>query len=283
MPSGPSTGLPLAPTLCGLNLWLIGLVVPLLLVLSAGQPLAGLWVPLALAPLSPLALLLGLWLRSRRLGQALLLVAVPLLALAPAGDVALSSPRLWPRPAVLIELSLLLAYLLLACQRLARESSPLSSLIAGPTVPRTWRHEPVAQIDQLPPPSSRLRRRLWMGWILCGYSVAVPVLLVYALNFHTPHLRALQKSFPNPLRQSAVLATSTALIALLSCVLFYFCLAAPQRSQLTQHRALRDELRSARSRARRGRPSVRLWLAMGLAIAGMGILLLWTLRGQGSR
>jgi hypothetical protein len=97
-----------------------------------------------------------------------------------------------------------------------------------------------------------------------------------------PHLRVLQKSFPNPLRQSAIQATATALIALLSCVTFYFCAAAPQLSQLSQHRELRDDLRAIRSRARRGRPSLRLWVAMGLAIVGMGALLLFTLRGHGS-
>lgn len=281
MPSEPSPGLPIAPTLCGLNLWLVGLVVPLALSLSSGLPLSMLTVPLALAPLAPLSLGLGLWLRRRRLGQALLLVAVPLFALSPAGDVALSSPRLWPRPAVLIELGLLVAYLLFAARLLARETSPLSSSELSVGL-RAWQHEAVSQIDQLPPPSPRLRRRLWMGWLLCLYTVAVPAVVVYALDFHAPHLRALQKSFPNPLRQSAIQATGTALLALLSCVTFYFCIAAPQLSQLTQHRELRDELRATRSRARRGRPSLRLWLAMGLAIVGMGALLLWTLRGQGN-
>jgi hypothetical protein len=282
MPSEPRAGLPIAPTLCGLNLWLVGLVVPLALALSSGQPLTALVVPLVLSPLSPLSLLVGLWLRARRLGQALLVVAVPLFALSPAGDVALSSPRLWPRPAVLIELALLIAYLLLVCRLLARETSPLGAASDLLLPARPWQHELVSQIDQLPPPSVRLRRRLWMGWLLCLVVVLVPALWIYALDFHLPHLRALQKSFPNPLRQSAVQASVTALLALLSCVTFYFCIAAPQLSQLTQHRELRDELRAVRSRARRGRPSLRLWLAMGLAIVGMGTLLLWTLRGQGS-
>ena len=282
MSSGPSAGLPIAPTLCGLNLWLVGLVVPLSLALAAGQPLSGAWVPLSMTPLSPVALGLGLWLRSRRLGQALLLLAVPLFALAPSGDVALSSPRLWPRPAVLIELVLLLAYLVLTCKLLARQTSPLAPAVVTTEPPRAWRHEPVSQLNQLPPPSPRLRRRLQMGWLLCLYAVAVPAVLVYALDFHTPHLRVLQKSFPNPLRQSAIQATATALIALLSCVTFYFCAAAPQLSQLSQHRELRDDLRAIRSRARRGRPSLRLWVAMGLAIVGMGALLLFTLRGHGS-
>ena len=282
MPSGPNAGLPVAPTLCGLNLWLVGLVVPLSLAVSSGQPLASLAVPLSLAPLAPLSLGLGLWLRVRRFGQALLLVAVPLFAISPAGDVALSSPRLWPRPAVLIELGLLVSYLLLSCRLLAREQSPLSPSDGASGEPRVWQHEAVSQVEQLPPPSPRLRRRLWMGWLLCAYAVLVPALLVYALDFHPPHLRALQKSFPNPLRQGAIQATGTALFALLTCVTFYFGIAAPQRSQLTHHRELRDELRSIRSRARRARPSLRLWLAMGLALAGMGALLWWALRGQGS-
>ena len=213
MSSGPSAGLPIAPTLCGLNLWLVGLVVPLSLALAAGQPLSGAWVPLSMTPLSPVALGLGLWLRSRRLGQALLLLAVPLFALAPSGDVALSSPRLWPRPAVLIELVLLLAYLVLTCKLLARQTSPLAPAVVTTEPPRAWQHEPVAQLNQLPPPSPRLRRRLQMGRLLCLYAVAVPAVVVYALDFHTPHLRVLQKSFPNPLRQSAIQATATALIS----------------------------------------------------------------------
>lgn len=271
------------PALLSVNLWLVGLIVPLWLAFVAGQPPSGLRLPILLAPLSPLLLGLGLWRRGGRVGQALLLIAVPLFSLVPGADTTLGNPRLWPRPAVLIELALLLGYLLSISRSLARETSPVGlSLTPHPVAPRRFAHEPLAEVDQLPPTSPRLARRLWTVRLLITYAIAVPALLVYAIDFHAPHLRALQRSFPSPLRQSAIQATLTALIALVLCVAFYFAIAAPLFSHLLHHRDLRDDLARLRRRARRARPSVRLWLAMWLAIVGMGTLLYWALNGKWS-
>lgn len=269
--------------LLAVNLWLVGLIVPLWLAFVAGQPLAGLRLPLSLSPLLPLVLGLGLGWRRGRLGQALLLIAVPLCALVPGADITLSNPRLWPRPAVLIQLVLLVGYLLQVSYRLARETSPVGlSLVPHPVAPRHFAHERLAEVDQLPPTSPRLSRRLWTVRLLIAYAIVVPGLLIYAIDFHAPHLRALSRSFPSPLRQSAIQASLTALIALVLCVAFYFAIAAPLLSHLSHHRELRDDLHRLRRRSRRARPTLRLWLAMWLAILGMGTLLYWALNGKWS-
>lgn len=277
--------MPIAPTLCGLNLWLVALVVPLsLLHLQAGGPSAP-WASWALSPLAPLCLLLGLWRRDGRIGQALLLVGVPLLSLGPGVDGAVNNPRLWPRAAVGLELLLLIAYLVSVCRLLAAESSPLSD---GVSVPRRaaagqgqgWQVGPLPASDELPPPSTRLQRRLRMHRLLIAYAICVPALFVYALDLHAPHLRALRASFGSPVRIGALQATATAGLTLLCSVLFYFCWAAPLSSHISHHRDLRAELHLLRSRARRGRPGARLWLAMGMAIVGMAGLIYWSVRGS---
>ena len=101
-------------------------------------------------------------------------------------------------------------------------------------------------------------------------------------DFHGPHLQALRRSFPSPLRQSAIQASLTALVALVFCMAFYFAIAAPLLSHLLHHRDLREDLAQLRRRSRRARPSLRLWLSMWLAIVGMGILLYWALNGKWS-
>ena len=277
-------GLPLLwPFFLGTNLWLVGLIVPLWLAVIGGLPLSALRLPLALSPLAPLLLGLGLWQRAGRLGQALLLIAVPLFALVPGADTTLGNPRLWPRPAVLIELLLLVGYLLTVGRLLSGETSPVGlSAVRHPVAPRYFSYEPLSGVDQLPPTSRRLSRRLWMIRLLIGYAVALPSLLVYAIDFHGPHLQALRRSFPSPLRQSAIQASLTALIALVFCVAFYFAIAAPLISHLLHHRDLREDLAQLRRRSRRARPSLRLWVSMWLAIAGMGILLYWALNGKWS-
>lgn len=281
--SGPTQLSLLLPGGLALNLWLVGLMVPLWLAFVGGQPGSALRLPLLLAPLAPLCLGLGLWRRAGRLGQALLLIAVPLFALVPGADTALHNPRLWPRPAVLIELILLSAYLLAVGRLLAHETSPVGLTSSPPAAaPRRFAHEPLSQVDQLPPTSPRLSRRLWTVRLLIAYVIGLPALLVYAIDFHGPHLRALRASFQSPLRQSAIQASLTALIALVLCVAFYFALAAPLLSHLSHHRELRDDLQALRRRSRRARPSLRLWLSMWLAIVGMGTLLYWALNGKWS-
>ena len=114
--------LPLLPTLLGVNLWLIALLVPLCLGRATASGLA--W---AVAPLGLLALLLGLGLRRYRAtaaSQILLIIGVPLLVFLPTADGALAAAKLHPPSAVMVQLAVLVGYLAAVCAELARGPQP---------------------------------------------------------------------------------------------------------------------------------------------------------------
>jgi hypothetical protein len=254
--------MPLWPTLFGVNLWLLALGVPLLL--AGGARTASLFAYLA-APLGPLCLVVGLRYRQSRFGQVALLIGVPLLTMLPGADGALADPRLQPRPAVLLQVAMLLGYLASVCRQLAHGDGK-----AG----QSWQVTPLGQRSD----SVRLSRRVLMHRLLLAYTVALPSLFVYAIDLHPANLTALRASFGTLRRVSAMQATLTAGVAVLSSVLFYFCVMAPLASYLDHHRELRAELQSARRQARRGKPRVALYVFMVLALSSMGLLILWSVR-----
>jgi hypothetical protein len=140
--------------------------------------------------------------------------------------------------------------------------------------PRAW------QTTALPGKSDspRLSRRLLAHRLLLLYTVALLALLLYALDLHPAHLRALRASFGTLRRVAAMQATVTAGFLLLYAVLFYFCIMAPLASYLDHHRELRGELDVLRRQGRRGRPRIRLYVYMVAALAGMVLLIFLGMR-----
>jgi hypothetical protein len=269
------------PTLLGVNLWLVALVVPLCLTARSASPLVFL-----AAALSPLCLLFGLRLKKRSFGQLMLLVGVPLLCLLPGADGALANPQLQPRPAVLLVLGLLIGYLVAVCRFLVlfapttsdRATTETELLPTGgaadKALRRSWLQTPLAKKS----PSPRLRQRLFTHRLLIAYTVTAPLLLLYAIDLHPQNLRALRASFGPLHRVAAMEASLTAGITLLYSIAFYFCIMAPLASYLDHHRELRGELQAMRRRAKQGRPRVYLYLFMAGALLGMIGLLLLSLR-----
>lgn len=266
--------MPLWPTLCGVNLWLVALAVPLLLAGRSPVALPLVWASL---PLAPICLLLGLRHRQQRLGQVALLLGVPLLAMLPGADGALADARLQPRPAVLLQVALLLGYIASVCRTLATELPPRlaetpPAALREPA--RSWQLAPL----KTPSLSLRLERRIFIQRMLLAYTIALPLLLLYAIDLHPENLRALRTSFGTLKRVAAMEATLTALMTVLCSVVFYFCIMAPLVSYLDHHRQLRGELQSMRRQSRRGRPRANLYIFMLGALLGMILLIIWSLR-----
>jgi hypothetical protein len=274
--------MPLWPALFCVNLWLVALGVPLLLAGATRSP--SLFALLA-APLGPLCFVVGLRHRRSRYGQAALLIGVPLLTMLPGADGALADPRLQPRPAVLLQVAMLLGYLASLCRHLAQrgdlgDGKTLERSVASATAASAEKPSPPWQVTPLSQRSDSLRlsRRVLVHRLLLAYTIALPSLFIYAIDLHPANQAALRASFGTLRRVSAMQSTLTAGVAVLSSVLFYFCIMAPLASYLDHHRALRTELQTARRQARRGKPRVALYVFMVLALSSMVLLIVWSLR-----
>lgn len=251
------------PALLGINLWLITLVVPLLL--SRAAPSA---VSYFLLPFCPALLLLSL--RALRGGSEeppawtspALLIGVPLLCFLPVADGPLAEAMLHPRPAVVGQAAVFLGYLVVVCRRLAAAPTPdlpaevTTTALDPGGIPAHW------------------RRRIFTYRAFFVFSLALPLLLLYAINLHPGTLRALRLSFQGPARIGAVQAAVTAAAALLWVVTYHACLLSPLRSHLEHDRQAHAEIGELRRLARRGRPRPQFYVAMALALGSM-IMLIW--------
>lgn len=249
------------PTLLGLNLWLIGLVVPLLL--GRGTISTGAWL---LAVPAPLALLLGLRLRRSALGPGLLLLGVPLLTLLPVADGPLAAPRLHPRPATVLLLGVLVAYLVSASAMLAARRWTETGTAA-------WQEGKGAKAEV----SGRLLRRIATYRLLALICIAVPALFLYAVVLHPEHVRALRQLVGTPARLAGLQASLIAAVTMVFCVVFRFAVMAPLAVHLGHDRALRSRIEALRTAGRRGRPRPQLYVAMVLALSSMALLIWWSL------
>lgn len=278
--------LPLLPTLLGVNLWLIALLVPLCLGRATASGFA--W---AVAPLALLALLLGLGLRRYRAtaaSQILLIIGVPLLVFLPTADGALAAAKLHPPSAVMVQLAVLVGYLAAVCAELGRGSQPepaepsaapvytdLTGSAAGAAAPPPTGWHSVAAVPTVV--SDRLRRRIGVYRLLLAMSVAVPLLFLYAINCHPEHVRALRAALGSPGRAAAMQASLTAFATMLWSVLFHFFFMAAMDAHLDHDRGLRSRLAALRTSSRRGRPRLNLYLAILVALLSMGLLIWWSL------
>lgn len=277
---------PFWPTLLGVNLWLIALLVPLLL----GRAVAS-GVVWAVTPLAPLALVGGLGLRRHRAAQIVLIVGVPLLVLLPTAEGALAAAKLHPPVAVTMQLLVLVGYLAVVCADLARGArSAFSELPSrdheqepdqAQTSDSGTAAEPLAgwhSVARVPAVTSpRLRRRLTLYRLLLFMCVAVPALFLYAINWHPDNVRELRAALGSPGRAAAMQATLTAGATMLWSVLFHFFFMVPMDAHLDHDRGLRSRLATLRAASRRGRPRLNLYLAILVALASMGLLIWWSL------
>lgn len=273
--------MPLWPTVFGINLWLVALVVPL------GLGRGGSSLPLLIAtPLPLLLLFLGWRAPERRWAQFALLLGVPLLTLLPSAEGTLAKSHLQPRGALGLGLVLLFGYLYTTCASLtdgrprktAPAAAPTDSLTSDGSepamgTPLAWQAQPLPTTELMP--GGRTPARLYPAYALVAVTVAFPAVLLYAIDLHAPHLRALRAAFEN--RVPAVQASLAAAIALLYSVTLHFCIMAPLRDHLEGDRLLKRSLASSRRAARRGRPRLGFYAGMLISLVGMGLLIWWSL------
>lgn len=252
--------MPLAPTVLGINLWLLLQVVPLWL----ASDVAPKWL-LGLAALPLGVLLIGLRLRRHIVGQVTLLIGFPLLltlvdALGPLGP-----ERLLPQPAVLVKLVVFALYLAAMCRQLSMDASTAETKVSV----ASWS---VKALD-VPSPSVKQRRRRLTHQILLAYCVAMPTLLLYAICLHVPNIRQFLRMLGTMQKVTALQAALLSASTMLWASLFYFGVMRPLKLHVSHDAALRHDLSKLRQVARRGRPRPQLYVAMTVALVGMATLL----------
>ncbi len=257
--------MPLAPTVLGINLWLLLQVVPLWLAHGTAPQ----WL-YAIAPLPILLLLLGLRFHRQVWAQVALLVGFPLLLTSVDALGSFSHDRLHPLLAVVVKLSVFAAYLAATCNLLAKESA------FGPTLRLTVSSWELKAIEA-PPPSQKLRRRAATHWLLQALCVAMPSLLLYAICLHQPNVRQFLRLVGSMSKVASLQATILSAVTMLWASLFYFGVMRPLKLHIGHDPSLRGELTKLRHAARRGRPRPQLYVAMAVALLGMAALLVFSL------
>jgi len=225
----------------GVNLWLIGFVVP--------ASFAGAAWPWALGPLAPAALAVGALRRS----PSLLLFGVPFLTLAPLALPTFESARQSPLGFVLTALSL--AAYLAASLRALRPSLPA----AKETRP----------LDEAPL-ALRWARRIRAFNALAFVAAALPTLFIYTIDLHPPTVAAFAASHPGDAERAQAMAT--ALAALASALALGGLLIRPLAAHLDRDFALRVRIEESRLVARRGRPRAAFYFAVAAALVLMALV-----------
>ena len=252
--------MPLAPTVLGINLWLLLQVVPLWL----AQAMAPKWL-IVYAPLPLVVLLVGLQLRRHIVGQVSLLIGFPLLltlmdALGPIGQ-----ERSLPQSAVLLKLLMFALYLAATCRQITHDASAAASRlsVSGWTVKSL----------EVPRPSLKQRRRAQTHQLLLAYCVAMPALLLYAICLHGPNIRQFVRLLGTMPKVTALQAALLSASTMLWASLFYFGVMRPLKLHISHDPTLRHDVSKLRQVARRGRPRPHLYVAMTVALVGMAALI----------
>lgn len=257
--------MPLAPTVLGINLWLLLQVVPLWLAHGTVPQ----WL-YAVTPLPILLLLLGLRFHRQVWAQVALLVGFPLLLTSVDALGSVAHDRLHPLLAVVLKLSVFAAYLATTCNLLAKEPAFGSALSLTAS---TWE---VTAIEA-PPASQKFRRRAATHWLLQALCVAMPSLMLYAICLHQPNVRQFLRLVGSMSKVASLQATILAAVTMLWASLFYFGVMRPLKLHIGHDATLRGELSKLRQAARRGRPRPQLYVAMAVALLGMAALLVFSL------
>jgi hypothetical protein len=214
---------------------------------------SAMWAAVAAAPA---ALALGLWRRS----ELLLLGAFPSAVLLPLSlrpDMA-SSHVYGPIRFAIVAISLI-AYLL---------AVPFFTQFHEPQRPVSERTLSSAQ--QRPP--ARWRRRERVYWGLAGLSIVVPMLLIWQVSYGAQIPRAIAHYYPGRVEPMTTLLTLAAVA--LSVLIFAWVFLGVMRPHRTGDRDLVTLLAIARADAVRGRPRIRFYVGVLLALGFMAAMVL---------
>ena len=235
----------------GTNVWVSIVILPAIFVGSLRTP-----GQIAAASLPLTVLLLGLARRS----EAVLMGLFPAAVLVPVAiQPAIASSHVYgPIRFTLVSIGVV-AYLF---------GVSFFTTFHEPPAPRSVRGLSSAQAG----PAERWQRRERVYWMLTVLSVAIPMVLLAWVNFDDSVADFLGEMYPGrvPLMTTAL----TAGAILLWLLIYHYAFLGVLRPHRTGDRDLVAALASARADAKTGKPRPRFYLAVALALAAMGALIL---------
>lgn len=143
-----------------------------------------------------------------------------------------------------------------------------------PPAPRSIRALSSAQAG----PAERWQRRERVYWMLTVMSVVIPAVLIAWVNFDTSIADYLGEMYPGRVALMTTALTAGAIVLWLG--IYHYAFLGVLRPHRTGDRDLVGALAQARTDAKAGKPRRRFYIAVALALAAMGILVV--LRHMGS-
>lgn len=137
-----------------------------------------------------------------------------------------------------------------------------------PPAPRSIRGLSSAQAG----PPERWQRRERVYWMLVGMSLVIPAVLIAWVNFDTDVESFLGEMYPGRVALMTTALTVGAVVLWLG--IFHYAFLGILRPHRTGDRDLVNALAEARADAKTGKPRGRFYLAVALALAAMGGLIL---------
>lgn len=234
----------------GTNVWITIVILPAIFVgvLRTTQQIAAAGLPFTM-------LLLGLARRS----EAILLGLFPAAVLVPVAlqPVMASSHVYGPIRFTLVSIGVV-AYLF---------GVSFFTTFHEPPAPRSVRALSSAQSG----PAERWQRRERVYWMLTAMSVVIPMVLIAWVNFDDSVADFLGEMYPG--RVALMTTALTAGAILLWLATYHYAFLGVLRPHRTGDRDLVATLGQARTDARSGKPRPRFYLAVALALAAMGTLI----------
>lgn len=241
----------------GTNVWVSIIILPAIFIgsLKTGKQITAATLPLAV-------LLLGLARRS----EAILMALFPAAILIPISiNPALASSHVYGPVRFSLVAVGVVAYLF---------GVAFFTNFHEPPAPRSIRGLSSAQAG----PAERWQRRERVYWMLVAMSLIIPAVLIAWVNFDTSIADYLGEMYPGRVALMTTALTAGAIVLWLG--IYHYAFLGVLRPHRTGDRDLVGALAQARSDAKTGKPRRRFYLAVGLALLAMGILIV--LRHMGS-
>jgi hypothetical protein len=241
----------------GTNVWISIVILPAIFI---GALKTGKQITAAVVPFS--VLLLGLQRRS----ELILLGLFPTALLVPINlDPELASSHVYGPIRFSIVAAGVVAYLF---------GVSFFTTFHEPPAPRSIRGLSSAQAG----PAARWQRRERVYWLLTALSLVIPAVLIAWVNFDSAIADYLGEMYPGRVALMTTALTVGAIVLWLG--IFHYAFLGVLRPHRTGDRDLVGALAQARTDAKTGRPRGRFYVAVALALAAMGVLVV--LRHMGS-
>jgi hypothetical protein len=241
----------------GTNVWISIIILPAIFIgsLKTGKQITAATLPFGV-------LLLGLARRS----EAILLALFPAAILIPISiNPLLASSHVYGPVRFSIVALGVIAYLF---------GVAFFTTFHEPPEPRSIRGLSSAQSG----PAVRWQRRERVYWMLTAMSLVIPAVLIAWVNFDTSIADFLGEMYPGRVALMTTALTAGAIVLWLG--IYHYAFLGVLRPHRTGDRDLAGALAQARTDAKTGKPRRRFYLAVGLALVAMAVLIV--LRHMGS-